>query len=295
MKEYYIKSKYNMINVLEGTDICDCNGIILFVHGLGTHMQYVYNSLDDIDNKNKYFTQFNYKVFGFEFHGHGKSYGAKCMINNFDDLVEDLSNVIKLIETNYPNKKIILVGESMGCSVIIKYTIDKFNDISGIILLSPMCGINDNLKPSNFMINVLELTSWVIPWLPYKMNKTILDMSIENHEYKTQYLNNPYTFNSNYPICTLREIYNTSILMPTLALKIDTPTLIIHGKMDNVTNPDTSIEFYNNISNTINKKLIIIDNKGHNLLVPKTYVDKIPNQIYEEILSWADGACKYSL
>jgi len=293
MKEYYIKSKTQMINVLEGSDINDCNGILLFVHGLGTHMQYVYNSLDDIDNKNKYFAQFNYKVFGFEFHGHGKSHGSRSMVYNFDDLVEDLYNVVKLIETNYPNKSIILIGDSMGGGVIIKYIADKLHNISGIILLSPLCGIDDKLKPSNFMINLLQMTSWVIPWMPYKMTTTLSDMSIENHEFKIQYSNSKYTYNGNYPLCTLREIYNASITIPLLASKIDIPTLIFHGKLDNITIPEKSIEFYNNIPKNINKKLVVIDEKGHNLLVPKTKLDRIPDKILDDMLLWIESICKY--
>ena len=100
MKEFYLINKINKkINILEGKEINDINGIIIHIHGLGSHFQNLYNSLDEFENRDNLFSRFNYKSFALEFHGHGKSEGDRCKINSFDDLLDDLETLI-----NYLNK-----------------------------------------------------------------------------------------------------------------------------------------------------------------------------------------------
>ena len=288
MKQYNIKSKNRLINVLEGVDINDniCKGIILNIHGLGSHFQYVYNSHDELVNRDKFFSQFDYKTFGFEFHGHGKSEGPRCTIYNFNDLLDDLYFVLKFISSSYPYTKIFLMGESMGCAVIIKYIADKLHEIDGIILLSPMCGINKDMKPSPFMINLLLFSSNILPWLPYGTNKFNNDILASNEEYNTAYRNCPYTFNGLFPLCTLRELYNTSLIIPELASKVDVPSIIFQGKEDTITCPDCTIHFHENIHINTDKEIVLIEGKGHNLLVQKTKLDNFPESIYRQIVMW---------
>ena len=45
MKEFYLINKIsNKINILEGKDINDINGIIIHIHGLGSHFQNLFNN-----------------------------------------------------------------------------------------------------------------------------------------------------------------------------------------------------------------------------------------------------------
>jgi alpha-beta hydrolase superfamily lysophospholipase len=288
MKEYYIESKNNMINVIEGDDVEDCKAVMLHIHGLGTHFQFICDTHDALINRDKFYSYYRYKTFGFEFSGHGKSKGSRCVVYNFNDLIDDLQCVLNLIHKSYSNKKVFLVGESMGGAVIIKYIAEKFHDIAGIILLSPMCGIDEEMVPTPFMVNLLHYTSLIFPLLPYNMNKNITENSITNESYKIAYYNNKYTYRGNYPLCTLREMYNTSIIIPSYATEIDVPILIIHGRDDNITKCSISVNFFNSITHQ-NKKLILINGKGHNMLVPKTQLDTYPQTIYNDILDWIDN------
>ena len=287
MIEYYIKSKNGNINILEGIDIDNCKGIIINVHGLACHFQYIYNTLDEITNRDELFSKFGYKTFGFEFHGHGKSEGCKCTIYDFNDLIIDLHNVIEMIKIKYPDIKIFLLGESMGGAVILKYIATKLNNINGIVLLSPMCGIDKDMRPNYCLEKILLWTSRIFPLLPYGLNKNITEESTTNKDYINAYNKCSYRFNKSYPLTTLRELYNTSISLLDLANKIDCPCFIIHGENDNITPIKSTIKFYYKITNNKNKLLII--NKGHNLLVPKDKNDKEPYNICNNILEWLNS------
>ena len=107
MYEYFIQSKLGKINIIEGNNIKVPKGIILHVHGVGSHFQFVYPNLDELTYRDNFFSKFGYKSYGFEFYGHGKSEGLACCINEFSDLVTDLVNVISHINYKYPKKYIL--------------------------------------------------------------------------------------------------------------------------------------------------------------------------------------------
>lgn len=290
MIEYYIESKNGKINIIEGHDIINCKGIIINIHGLGCHFQYIYDTLDEITNKNKFFSLNNYKTFGFEFHGHGKSEGGRCTIYDFNDLIIDLNNVVDMVKMKYRDTKIFLFGESMGGAVIIKYIASKLNNINGIILLSPMCGIDKEMRPNYCLEKILLFTSYIFPLLSYGLNKNITEESTNNKNYIKAYNKCSYRFTKKYPLTTLRELYNTSLTIVDSTKEIECPCIIIHGENDNITPIKSTIKFYYKIiNNNKNNKLIVIINKGHNLLVPKDMNDQQPTNIYNNILEWLDN------
>jgi alpha-beta hydrolase superfamily lysophospholipase len=295
MIEYYIKSKLGNINVLEGNDIPNMKAIILYIHGVGSHFQYIYDCIDYIYYREKLFGKFGFKTFAFEFHSHGKSDGdTRCYIKNFDDMLDDLNNMIKYINNKYPETKIFLCGESMGGAVVIKYIIDRklmceqYN-ISGVILLSPLCGIDEELKPSPIMTKILLTMSQLFPKL--KMAITTKDLS-KKSVYNSDFLKArkicKYNYQDSHRLATVRELYKITLWIPENAHKIDIPIIFFHGEQDTVTTPNGSIDIYNKI-NIQDKEIVIIDDADHSLLVPKNDSDMIPNFVLMNILKWLEN------
>ena len=191
MNEYFIKSKNGKINVIEGINIIDIKAIILHVHGIGSHFQFTFSNLDDFSEQDNYMSKFNYKSIGFEFHGHGKSDGLRGYVKDFNDLIDDLNTVILHINNNFINKPIYLFAESMGAAVCLKHIIDHHNEsIKGLILISPMCGIDDHLKPSPLVTNILLQASNI---MIFPSSESEIDLLVDEY-------NPPHT--------TQKEFYN---------------------------------------------------------------------------------------
>ena len=53
MIEFFIKSKFGKINVIEGKYIYNPLGIIIHIHGLGSHFQYVYDTPNEFNYRDK--------------------------------------------------------------------------------------------------------------------------------------------------------------------------------------------------------------------------------------------------
>lgn len=294
MIEYNIESKHGKINIIEGTSISNIQAIILHIHGIGSHFQFIYPNLDDFNIRDKYFSSHNFLSIGMEFHGHGKSEGTRCFINDFNDLLIDLDAILNYINQYYPNKKIFILAESMGGAVILKYLIDQFNKkniglIFGIILLSPMCGIDEHLKPGPIMTSILLNMSSIFPKLKFAF--TTKKMGIEtaiNQAFIDAKESCPYNYHSAQRLGTVRELYNVSLTIGEQMDKLDKPILIFHGLKDKITTPHETKKAFENIMYT-DKELILLPNSEHCLLVPNNSDDLTPNIIYAKILDWINN------
>lgn len=293
MKQFLISSKLGNINVLEGKDVENIKGIILNIHGVGSHFQFVYPTLDELSYRDNFFSKFGYKTFGLEFYGHGKSNGIRCLINNFDDLICDLVTVLVYIRNRYPETKIYTLAESMGGAVVLKYIIQNISNVlAGAIFISPMCGIDDHLKPNPVITKLLLLTSHVLPRL--KLALTTRKMSSEsaiNDEYIIAKNLCSYSYNNAHRLGTVRELYKTSLWIPDNCHNISIPILMFHGFHDKITPISKTIEVFNKINQSApikEKGLVLLPNSEHCLLVPENVDDLTPNYIYVKILAWLE-------
>jgi alpha-beta hydrolase superfamily lysophospholipase len=289
-----IQSKYGKINIIEGKHIDNIKGIIIHIHGIGSHFQHVYDSLDEFSERDSFFSEMNYKSFAFEFYGHGKSDGERCHINDFNDLVSDLVSVIKYIKTTYTDINFFLLAESMGCAVVLKHIIDSMHNKSiqspsGIILLCPLCGLDERLKPPKILINILTIISYIIPKLKVNINNsnTNSDSSIN-----LEYMNNKklcnHTYKPPYMLCTIREIYNISLWIPNNVADIEIPILIFYGLNDKLIPFDSVKTTFEKIKFS-DKELIILPESEHCILIPNTNYDLTPYYVYIKILNWLNS------
>jgi acylglycerol lipase len=286
IKQYYLKNHLNLnINILEGPNIENIKGIIVNIHGIGSHFQTVYDCIDDFTFKDSFFRKFNFKSFALEFHGHGKSEGKKCFINNFDDLVEDLDILIKNIESQY-NQPIYLLCESMGCAVAFKYCIIKKNKIKGVIFLAPLFGINSKLKPNFIVKNILLSISYILPWLPLiSSSKNLKSLATLNESYNDLKEKNEYFYKGKHRLGTCREMLFISEWIELNCSLFTTPILIFHGDNDFITSVDDTNKIYEKIKST-DKTLHIIENGYHILLIDSIDNSFIPEFVLIKTLMW---------
>ena len=295
MREFQIKNKNDLlINVIE-PEYKSANspkGFVIHLHGICSHFQKFMNYpelLDSLHAKNKYFNSLDLKTFAIEFHGHGKSEGTRCNINNFDDLLDDVDTLIDYLKLNYDNfdkQKLFIMAESMGGAVAIKYAITRKKAVSGLILLSPMCGIDDSLKPSWIKTKFLMALSYLFPQqqlidtasdIPGRCRLKPIYQEIRN--------NDTYYYTDNHRLCTARECLVTSEWLSENGDKIKTPFILFHGLKDSVTVPEKSFKFYKN-AEVKNKKLILLDDSDHGVLNEKYENDPTPKKVFDDIIDW---------
>jgi acylglycerol lipase len=290
MNNHKIDTIYGKINIIEGVNIKNIKSIILWVHGFGGHFQYVDDTLDELINKDFFFSNFDLKSIAFEFIGHGNSDGEKFLINDIDIMVNIMKIVIQFIKHKYKNINIFICAESMGCAITLKYltlcnTENNIQDYKSIIFLSPMCGIDESNIPNCFIINLLKCISYIFPSCTTPCLE-INENTTSNNKYNIKRKNSIYTFNNIYKLATSRELYNLNEWIKDNIDKIQklkNNFLIFQGKLDTICNYNNTINVF---KNNENKEIILFENKSHILLVKNDYLDTIPDMIYIKILNF---------
>lgn len=258
------------------------DAILIHLHGLHGHFQYIYDCIDDFNKRIEYFKKANILSYALEFRGHGKSSGKKGVINNTDCFISDVKRLLEYIECLNPNKPIYLLAESMGAAVAVKTSM-SLEKIKGIILMAPMFNISKKNKPSDFTISFLLFLSKYFPDLKLisKNNRNIYEFP----EYNFNYLLSDFTIKDGVDLKTFKSCHNICKWILDNRKDFNKELLIIHSKTDGVTCIDESINFFNECSSE-DKDIIVLDEGHHSLLVPLSKDDIIPDTLVSKITNW---------
>ena len=289
MKEFVIKNLKKLnLNIIEGVDIKAPKALLIHVHGVGSHFQEVYKCEDSFEHKDLLFKSSDIKSFAVELHGHGKSEGLRCSIDRFDDLVYDVYCLITYLkDNNYANLPIFIIAESMGGAVAIRYNI-KYHfetQIKGYILVSPLCGIDDRLKPNPISICILMFLSHYIPTYKALSTTNKMKTDIHNKEYLELKDACKFSYHDKMRLNTARECYYISLWINEYGHLFNAPLFLLHGLSDTITNQEQSINFYNKVPNKI-KDIYLPENKDHSLLIKENSNDTHPSIVLNKISDW---------
>lgn len=286
LREFYLINHNGFkINILEGDYINQPSGILINLHGIGSHFQMIINDnkYDNFNSRDSYFKTLNIKSYALEFQGHGKSEGPKCLINDFNDLVDDINVLINYLDQRYPTVKKFILAESMGGNIGIRYCI-KYNNIAGLILLSPMCGISSNIIPNYCIRKFLMPLSYIIPSLPL-VAKNHSNNCINNKKYNILKEKCIYNYHGYIKLATGRECLKAAMSLPKIVENFKTPIIAFHDIDDKITDPYITQLFIDNCGSE-QKTFVPIKGSHHCLLLSNDDNSNNPAEIAEQIFNW---------
>jgi alpha-beta hydrolase superfamily lysophospholipase len=101
--------------------------VLLVAHGFAEHSGRYGNLVN-------YFVPKGYAVYALDHRGHGRSEGERVQVEQFTDYLTDLKTFFDLARKENPNKKIFLVGHSMGAAISTAYAVKYQKELAGLIL-----------------------------------------------------------------------------------------------------------------------------------------------------------------
>jgi len=226
----------------------------------------------------------NYAVFTFDHQGHGKSEGLVGYIDNFNSLIEDTLLYMNAIRKDYgKDKKVFILGESMGGAVALKIAMNNLAKLDGYVLVAPMCKISPKVQPPFWVIPILKAISYIFPTL------AIIPDGIPAQSYKLpekarETLDDPLCYNGYIRLATGRELLNITFELGAKLENILSPFIVVHGKNDCVTEWQLSKELYDR-SHSKDKEIKLYDEMYHNL-----FDEPPPNPtiVLNDIVTWLD-------
>lgn len=111
------------------TDLCEFPPLV-FVHDLGEHIGKYRKMAIDLNSVHCNF-------YGFDLRGHGRSGRMLGHITRFDDLVNDLLQVVAWVKHKEKGRQPILIGQGMGALIVTHFLAKHKNMGQGAVLAAP--------------------------------------------------------------------------------------------------------------------------------------------------------------
>ena len=249
------------VNTIDESD----NPIIIGIHGLGGHAETFNNFI-------KYSKQNGISFLAFDLRGFGHWENNIGDIENLKIWLLDIKDVIVTIKKMYPHRKIILLGESLGASIVFWYC-SEYKDIptaipDGIISLSIVT------KPES-QITFANIIDGTIGYLFYSKKKISLGSVTENTSDRRDTLKiNKVSFRL---LLQSKQIINQT---PEYISQIHFPILALQGGQDDYSTPEDIEEI---VSRMRYKKFIFMDECKHSLISGICKDD-----VFEAINNWTN-------
>jgi acylglycerol lipase len=208
--------------------------VLLVVPGAAEHSGRYTNLMN-------YFVPRAYAICGLDTQGHGKSEGPRCYIDKFQDYVNDVKIFFDIVHQRYSDRKVFMVGHSMGSTIAIAYAIQHQVDLAGLIISGAA------LKPGASIPSVLKVVVRVISKLFPRMGVTLLDATAISQDKAVvdAYVNDPLVYRGKVTARLGAELVKTLDELPALVPKITLPVIIVYGTKDRLCNPEGSRMLYN--------------------------------------------------
>ena len=192
---------------------------LVLAHGYGEHLGR-YRAVAE------YFTAAGYAVHALDHRGHGKSGGARAVIDSFANADADIDQLVDKVRIESGLARIKLIGHSMGGSLALNYALNHPDKLSGLVLSGPAIG--GGLPKLQGLL--LALISRIAPALG--MIALDADAVSRDPRVVADYKADPLVFHGKVPARTAREMMHavTTYLPRVGAMQL--PCLLMHGSAD---------------------------------------------------------------
>ncbi|MCC3867671.1 alpha/beta hydrolase [Terrisporobacter mayombei] len=257
------RNKNNIELYVQKNLVEDPKAIIVIVHGLAEHL----GRYDYVVSK---FNDWGYSVYRFDNQGHGKSEGIRTYIETYKNFAQDVNEIVYMAKNENDDKKVFVLGHSMGGMISTVYGIDYKDTVDGIILSAGVTIDKAKLLESNKDVEDDEQ-------IPNALGNLICTDKRVVDDYEKDPLVCHVTVGKIYKECykAVKYIYENMS-------QFEYPVYILHGEDDKIVSSEDSQILYEHIS-SLDKSLKIYPGLYHEIM---NEFDK--DKVLEDIHYWLE-------
>ena len=171
--------------------------IVLIVHGLNSHSGYYQNFALQL-NEN------NYEVYAIDLRGRGHSDGERYYIADYNDIIGDIDQVIKIAKSARPTLPLFLFGHSAGGVFASVYAVEHQHELKG--LLSESLALE--VPAPGFVLAAIKFLGYIMPYVRVvKLNNA----NFSRNSFFVDAMNNdPLLKNERQPAKTMQQLLRSA-------------------------------------------------------------------------------------
>jgi alpha-beta hydrolase superfamily lysophospholipase len=210
-------------------------GIVVIIHGLGSH-----SSL--FGNVTQFLVPTGYAVYALDLRGHGRSQGQRGHINAWSEFREDLKIFFALIKTLEKGIPYFVLGHSLGGIIALDYVLHFPTTVQGVITMAPPLG-KIGVSPLKLLLG--KALSQILP--RFALNVGFVDTSISRDQNVLATLHQDQFAHSQGSARLATEFLAINDWVRSRAAHLQVPILILHGGADQISRPEGSRAFFEQI------------------------------------------------
>lgn len=243
--------------------------VVIFIHGLGEHIQRYSHWYSALNNKGIGFT-------GVDLPGHGLSDGSRGNISSYDLTDEMIEILYESVKNTFTGIPVFLYGHSLGGGIVTDYLIRKNLKLRGAVVTSPWLKLS--FEPDRFKVILASLIRKILPGLSQPSGLVTEHLSHDNLVVEA-YRSDPLVHDR----ISVSLYYNAmkaaeNSLEHAADLRI--PLLLMHGSEDMISSPEGSRQFASASKTT---ELKIWDGGYHEL-----HNESFRDEVFEYLFQWID-------
>ena len=248
-------------------------GVVLLVHGHAEHSgRYAHVA--------KHLVEHGIAMYAYDHRGFGRSEGHPGLVASFDQLVDDLAQMVQTVRADMPaDQPLHLLAHSMGGAVAILYGLDHSPPVDGMILSSPAIDVSQNA--SGLLRSIAPLVGRLCPTLP-TLPRTA-DAISRDPAVVRDAETDPFNYHGRLLAGTGAELLHASERIQSAAHRFTLPFFIFHGTADWITAPEASRAFYRRAASP-DKTILLYDGLYH-----ETMNEPEREQVLHGVTNWLEA------
>jgi alpha-beta hydrolase superfamily lysophospholipase len=204
---------------------------VIVVHGLGEH-------IGRYENVAQQLNRWGFSVRGYDQHGHGRSGGARGSLPTPTRLLDDLADMVDSVRLRRGRgMPIVILGHGMGAVVAARFVYRSIRSVQGLVLVSP------SFAPRMGWLRRLAIDLWPSPLQGMSVGTGIRTSRLcHDSRIVRAYREDPYV-HRRMSVRLARFLVDSGAAMAARAPKWKTPTLVLYGGADGLTDPGVTRRF----------------------------------------------------
>jgi alpha-beta hydrolase superfamily lysophospholipase len=242
--------------------------VVVLVHGASEHSGrygYVADAL----------TAGGFAVYALDHRGHGRSEGARAVIDRMSRAVADVDQLVLQAREENPGRPVFMLGHSMGGTVAVSYCLAHGERLAGLILSGALAAAEAAPAPLLALGRILSVLTPQLGLVAIDPDQVSRDPAVVR-----DYIADPLNHHGKLPARTVAELAAAVARFPDAVGALTLPTLILYGSADALVPPAGSEMLLERIG-SVDKRARAYPGLFHEILN-----EPERDEVLTEILGW---------